>query len=533
MRESYDVVVVGGGAAGLSAGLALARARRAVLVVDAGSPRNAAAGHVHNYLGREASPPADLLAAGRAEVAGYGGEVVSGTVTSASARDGGGFAVKLADGSAVDARRLLVATGLIDDLPDVPGLHERWGRDVLHCPYCHGWEVRGQALGILGTGPFAVQQAQMFRQWSADVTLFLHSAPPPTEEELEQLAARGITLVEGEVVSVEVRDDRISGVRLRSGEVVPREAVVVAPRFTARADVLATLGLEPIPMTMAGHVFGTYIAAHPTGATAVPGVWVAGNVTDLRATVITAASAGLTVAAALNADLIAEDIRYAVAAHRRAGSELADTFWNDFYERRDRVWSGNPNAVLVREVAELTPGKALDLGCAEGADAIWLAQRGWQVTGVDIAQIALERAAEHAAAAGVTDRIDWQRHDLGLSFPAGNFDLVSAHFLHSYLDLPRDEILRAAAAAVAPGGVLLVVGHAGPPSYDPSPEIDVHLPTPQEVLDALALPAEEWELQRSDEHEHHMTGPDGQPATRINNTLRIQRRSEPSSAMSS
>jgi thioredoxin reductase len=141
VKEKYDVVIVGGGAAGLSAGLALSRARRSVLVVDAGTPRNAPAGHVHNYLTRDGIPPAELLAAGRAEVTGYGGEILSGSVNSADPLDDG-FQVTLTDGRVLLARRLLVTTGLVDELPDVPGLTERWGRDVLHCPYCHGWEVR-------------------------------------------------------------------------------------------------------------------------------------------------------------------------------------------------------------------------------------------------------------------------------------------------------------------------------------------------------------------------------------------------------
>ena len=139
MEDSYDVVVVGGGAAGLAGALALSRARRSVLVIDAGAPRNAPAGHIHNYLGREGTPPGELLAIGREEVAGYGGEIVTGTVTSADKVGDGQFRVTLADGATVRARRLLVTTGLVDVLPDVPGVAERWGRDVLHCPYCHGW----------------------------------------------------------------------------------------------------------------------------------------------------------------------------------------------------------------------------------------------------------------------------------------------------------------------------------------------------------------------------------------------------------
>jgi len=523
VQKSYDVVVIGGGAAGLSGALTLGRARRSVLVIDAGFPRNAPAAHVHNYLGREGMNPADLLAAGRVEVAGYGGEVVTGTVTSVRPVGGCdvGFRVELADGCSVEARRLLVTTGLVDELPDVAGLAQRWGRDVLHCPYCHGYEVRDQAIGVLATNPMGVHQALLFRQWSADVTLFLHTAAPVGADEREQLVARGIAVVEGEVAALVVTDDQLSGIQLRSGQVVARQALVVAPRFTARADVLSTLGLETTEMDMNGHTVGSYVAADPTGATAVAGVWVAGNVADLRAQVIGAASAGLNAAAAMNADLIAEDTRHAVAAYR-ARPEVAEQFWDARYAGEHRIWSGNPDPVLVRETALLTPSTALDLGCGEGADAVWLAQQGWQVTGVDISQVALDRAAEHASDAGVADRIDWQRRDLGESFPTGSFDLVSAQFLHSYFNFPRDAILRAAAAAVAPGGILLVVSHAGPPSGDP--DLDLQLPTPQEVFAALDLPAGQWEVQLSEEFQQSLTGPDGLPATRTNNALKIRRR---------
>lgn len=324
MKDKYDVVVVGGGAAGLSAALTLSRARRSVLVIDAGEPRNAPAQHVHNYLGREGTPPGELLAAGRSEVTGYGGEVVFGSVVSAQEMsEGGGFRVVLADGKAVTARRLLVTTGLVDELPDLPGVAERWGREVLHCPYCHGWEVRDQAIGVLARGSLGPHLALLFRQWSADVTLFQHDALAPSPDELEQLAARGIPLVEGEVAALEVTDDKLTGVRLRSGRVIPRRAVVVAPRFNARADVLASLGLEPVEQQFGDQVIGSYVPADPMGATAVPGVWVAGNVADLHAPVIASAAAGLKTAAAINADLIAEDTRRAVAAVATKGSSSA------------------------------------------------------------------------------------------------------------------------------------------------------------------------------------------------------------------
>jgi thioredoxin reductase len=314
IEQQYDVVVIGGGAAGLSGAVALARSRRTVLVVDAGQPRNARAAGVHNYLGREDARPADLLADGRAEVASYGGSVVRGVVTAVQREDDGAFRVTLDGGGAVAARRLLVATGLVDELPDVPGLAERWGRDVLHCPYCHGWEVRDEPIGILATGPTAVHQALLFRQLSGDVVFFQHTGPELPADQAEQLAALGIPVVDGEVTRIEVVDDRLSGVRLASGELVPRAAVVVAPRFTARAGVLGALGLAAVDQEMGGSVVGSAVPADPTGATAVPGVWVAGNISDMSAQVVVSAAAGMRAGAMINADLVAEDARRAVAA---------------------------------------------------------------------------------------------------------------------------------------------------------------------------------------------------------------------------
>jgi thioredoxin reductase len=315
--ETYDVLVVGGGAAGLSGALTLARARRSVLVIDAGEPRNAPAGHVHNYLAQEGMPPAELLAAGREEVACHGGQIVAGRVE-AAARHGDGFQVSLHGGRRVRARRLLVTTGLVDELPDVPGVAERWGRDVLGCPYCHGWEVRGRRIGVLATGPLALDQASLWRQWSSQVMLLTHQSPAPGAEEAERLAARGITIVDGPVAAREVADDTLTGVRLGSTEVVALDAVVVSPRLTARAGVLQSLGLKPAGAVLNGTVIGSQIPADPAGATAVPGVWAAGNVADVRAHVVAAAAAGMNAAAAINTDLIAEETRDAVHAYRHS-----------------------------------------------------------------------------------------------------------------------------------------------------------------------------------------------------------------------
>lgn len=197
-----------------------------------------------------------------------------------------------------------------------------------------------------------------------------------------------------------------------------------------------------------------------------------------------------------------------------------EEFWEDFY--RDGRWSGKPNSLLVEEVSALAAGTALDLGCGEGADAIWLASQGWQVSALDVSATALARAAGHASAAGVTKAIDWERCDLAVSFPRGSFDLVSACYLHSPVEMPRGRILREAAGAVAPGGTLLIVGHAGFPSWN-QPDADVHFPTPQEVLDDLALPTARWEVRRSDFVTRQLPAPDGGPGTRTDNVLTLGR----------
>lgn len=309
-QPQYDVVIVGGGAAGLSAAVALCRSLRSVLVVDAGAPRNGRSAGVHGFLSREGTAPADLLAAGRDEVLAYDGEITTGNAVSAS---GGpdGFTVLLEDGRTIDSRRLLIASGFEDELPDVPGVAERWGRDVVHCPYCHGWEIRHRAIGVLATESTAAREALLLRQWSDNVTLFKHGMPAPTAEELEQLSARGVNVVEGEVRALQVEEDALTAVVLTSGQVVPCEALHVSPRPKTRSPLIRSLGLqEETP----GNGPAQYLKIDETGQTAVPGVWAAGNVTDPSAQVATAAAAGVKAASAINADLVAEDVRQAVAA---------------------------------------------------------------------------------------------------------------------------------------------------------------------------------------------------------------------------
>jgi thioredoxin reductase len=303
--NEYDVVVIGGGAAGLSAALVLSRARRTVLVVDAGTPRNAPAAHMHGFLSRDGMPPQLLLAVGREEVTRYGGEIRTGAAARLARRDEHTFEIRLSDGTEVGARRVVVATGLRDEIPDIPGARERWGIDLLHCPYCHGYEVRDQPLGVLGGTPDAIQHAHLVRQWSADVIYFPHTDELAALQR-EQLNARGIRVVEGLVTRLAIESDRLAGVAVQDGTVIARSAVFVRPRLIANAKLLVGLGCAT---TEQG-----WVATDATGQTSVPGVWVAGNASNPRAQVITAAGEGSTAAIALNADLIEEDIRRAAPA---------------------------------------------------------------------------------------------------------------------------------------------------------------------------------------------------------------------------
>jgi thioredoxin reductase len=297
--ETFDVVIIGGGAAGLSAALVLGRARRRVAVVDAGSPRNAPATHMHGFLSRDGMPPLELLAVSRSEVIRYGVKLVDDQVVGIDAS----FTVRLASEGPMNARRLLVATGLRDELPDVLGLRDRWARDVLHCPYCHGYEVKDRALGVLGWTPHAASYAQIVRQWSDDVVYFAPTGTL-TAATRGQLAARGIAIVDGSVRRVLVVDDKLNGIELADGRTISREALFVPPRFVPNNKLLIDLDCE--------HDEDGWPITHGEGRTSVPGVWVAGNVANPRAQVITAAGEGSAAAIAINADFVEEDIRNAL-----------------------------------------------------------------------------------------------------------------------------------------------------------------------------------------------------------------------------
>ena len=351
--HTYDVAVIGGGAAGLSAALTLGRARRSVIVLDAGRPRNAPAAGAHNLLGNEGIAPADLLARGRDEARSYGARIVGATVTAASGTVTDGFTLTtepVAEAAApaaavspsetgtgpetgtpaaadslteapttVHARRIVLASGAVDTLPPIPGLAERWGRDVIHCPYCHGYEVRDQRIGVLATGPMWLHQAKLIRQWSDDVTVLLDSQPAPGDKDRSALESRGIRIIEGPVTHIISEDDRLTGAQIEQqigvdqqdegdrSSVVPLDAILVGTRLRIDSALVDDLGLatEENPM-------GEFVPVDMRKATHVPGVFAAGNVTNVGAMIAAAMADGVMAGALANMDLVEEDFATAL-----------------------------------------------------------------------------------------------------------------------------------------------------------------------------------------------------------------------------
>ncbi|MCD1285340.1 MULTISPECIES: NAD(P)/FAD-dependent oxidoreductase [unclassified Brevibacterium] len=332
--SEVEVAVVGGGVGGLAASIALARSLRSVIVIDGGQPRNAPSAHAHNVIGHEGISPLELVAKGRREAADYGVEIVDDTVVTArslgqpgnsastqdagaSGPDGGSaadtiFELETSSGRLIRARRLIIATGLSDELPDIPGVAEGWGETALHCPYCHGYEVRGQNIGIIGTSALSYHQAMMFSQLSDRVTFVRHTAPAPDAEQTKMLEALGIGYVDARVESVSrsaagtvLRLHQDSAATSATGDATDDtltfDALTVSPYFRANADLFTQLG-----GTVVAHPsgMGSTIPTEMAGQTKVPGVWAIGNSADMSAMVVGSAASGVLAGAHVNADLI-------------------------------------------------------------------------------------------------------------------------------------------------------------------------------------------------------------------------------------
>ncbi len=411
---------------------------------------------MHGYLGFEGRAPADLIAAAREEVRSYGGEVCSGRVLDAMRDSDGHFRVELTGGHSIVARRVLAASGLVDELPGIHGIARHWGRGVIHCPFCHGYEVRDRRIIHVVSHPMGLHVAVLMRQLSADYTIVVSDGVVVEPDQLRLLRASGVRIVDGEVRRlVEGDDGTIVAVELADGARLDADAVMVGTRLRARAETLATLGVVPIEHP-AG--IGDLVEVDSTGMTSVPGVFAAGNITDPSQQVAQAAAHGAWVGAMIAFSLAHDDT---TAAGRPSGNE---TDWDNRYSG-EQMWSGNPNGTLVNEIIGHEPGRALDVGAGEGGDAVWLAEQGWQVTANDVSARALDRVTAEARRRGLS--IETNHADANALDPFGQakFDLGLGPLR---LDrAPDRRAVRHLIDAVAPGGTLLVVSHDLEPMRTP------------------------------------------------------------------
>jgi thioredoxin reductase len=302
MNNEWECAIVGGGAAGLSAALVLGRARRRTLVIDAGEQSNRAAHGIGGLLGHDGRPPADLYADGRRELAQYPSvQVVDGRVTGAKAHGGSMFRLELADGSVHHAQRILLAGGMQYESPDIPGLADQWGRSVFHCPFCHGWEARDQALAVLADGDRAVHMALMLRGWSDDVVVVTNGPSGLDDDQYRALAAAGVQVDERKIVEFASRDGALASVVFADGGELKREGVLVASALRQRTDLAAQLGVRLAPP---GPVVVDAVMVDQINRTSVPGVFAAGDVCAQMPQVASAIAAGSAAAAAIVQSLL-------------------------------------------------------------------------------------------------------------------------------------------------------------------------------------------------------------------------------------
>lgn len=294
----HDVIVVGGSFAGLAAALYLARARRTVCVINNGLPRNRFAAHSHGFLTQDGRAPADILVDARAQIANYPTvQFVSGEASSASATEAG-FTVTLSSGDRITSNRLVLAFGVSDTLPALPGLVERWGHTVLHCPYCHGYEVRDQALGVLASSPMSVHQAELVAEWGP-TTFFLNGVERPDADVLASLAARGVTIEDAPVAALEGEDTSLSHVRLGDGRNVPLDALFIGAPTRLNSPIAEQLGCA-----LGDGMSGPMITVDAFQQTTVPGVFAAGDIARAAHSVSWAVSDGVMAGVAAHRSLV-------------------------------------------------------------------------------------------------------------------------------------------------------------------------------------------------------------------------------------
>ena len=300
-KTDYDIVVIGGSFAGLSAAMQIARARRKVLVLDGGQPRNRFAPASHGFLGQDGRAPREIMAIARTQLLAYPTvDFQALEATSAAAQDGA-FVVSFPQGGGVRARRLILATGMTDHLPEVPGMQELWGEGVNQCPYCHGYEVADRRIAVFGVGPASVHHAAMVREWSSSVTLLTHGGDWLTAEARADLDARGIGVDEVPVARLipHGAGRELEAVEFGDGRRVPYGALFTVPRSTFSSSLAEQLGCEVVPGP-----FGPMLRTSDSQETTVPGVFAAGDITAALANATLASASGVLAGSSAHRSLV-------------------------------------------------------------------------------------------------------------------------------------------------------------------------------------------------------------------------------------
>jgi thioredoxin reductase len=294
----YDAIIIGGSFAGLSAAMYIARARRSVCIIDTGMPRNRFAAHSHGFFAQDGSEPGMMLATGRSQVAAYPTVTFIEGEAMSAAREQAGFSVTLATGEKMESARLVLAFGIVDELPTIPGLAERWGSSVLHCPYCHGFEYSGQRLGVLNVSPMSIHQAMLIPEWGP-TTLYLNGAAEPDDESLAKLRTRGVAIEPAPVKALHGEGAALSTIELGDGRRSSVDALFLGPPTRLNSEIAQQLGCE-----LDEGPFGPIIRTDAVKMTTVPGVYAAGDITRGAHNITWAGADGVMAGMAVHRSLI-------------------------------------------------------------------------------------------------------------------------------------------------------------------------------------------------------------------------------------
>ncbi|MEE8601229.1 FAD-dependent oxidoreductase [Euzebya tangerina] len=503
-----DVVIIGASFAGLAAALLLGRAQHHVTIIGDGPARNAETDHAHNVPTREGADPADLLAAARAEVDALPTVARrTGMVSAVEEGSDGRLLVRSHDDHVISARHVVLATGARDSLPRIAGLPAIWGRQAHSCPFCDAAPYAGRPVLVIADEPVAGHLGGLLSGWTDQVQTASPSDVASTDAAADGVAVR---LTDGSEL-------RVDGVFVHATP-QPRTSPVDGLALQRRHDFVAT---DVDGRTSLPGLWAVGDCAWPDSSAQPGGQVLAAMAAGSRAGIaITLERAGITPPPTPERSEPTTVDREDPHAHWEPDpDETLATFWDTRYAERGQVWTGRPNVGLVDAVSDLRPGRALDLGAGEGGDAIWLAKQGWDVTAVDVSRTAMDRLDAAAVAEGVADLVTSRVQDLATGTVDGSFDLVTTSYLLSPVEIPREQIVRRAKAAVARGGTYVILSHLATPGHAHD---GFDLPDIDEQLNALELEGG-WQVVRAEPLERRAQWHDGTIITMTDSLIVLRR----------